>query len=62
VRRVTFRAGGKPLARDEGAPFAHTLGRATQKRLAGRRVQATADVTRGAAAQVVRRAVLRRCG
>ena len=61
VRRVTFRAGGRVLARDEGIPLAHTLGRATQARLAGRRVRAVADVTRGAASQVVKRATLRRC-
>jgi YVTN family beta-propeller protein len=61
VRRVTFRAAGGALARDEGAPFAHTLGGATQKRLAGRRVRAVVEVTRGAAERVVKQATLRRC-
>jgi YVTN family beta-propeller protein len=61
VPLVLFRAAGETLARDKGVPFAHTLGGATQKRLAGRRVRVIADVTRGPAGHVIKRATLRRC-
>jgi DNA-binding beta-propeller fold protein YncE len=61
VRRVTFRAGGRILARDAGAPFAHTIGRRTLSRMKARRARAVAVLTRGPSPRAALSGALRRC-
>jgi hypothetical protein len=61
VRRVTFKVGGRVIARDRVAPFRRTIGRRALARWHGRALRAVVHLARGPAARLERSVTLRRC-